>query len=85
MEPVITVDLALERYLAPFQGQRLPFYRFDVVVLGSGVAGASAALAATAGGGSVALVSKDRFSETNTTFGGSSYSLQSLHASRGWL
>jgi L-aspartate oxidase len=68
METLKTVDLALDRYLAPFQGQRLPFYRFDVVVLGSGVAGSSAALAAAAAGSSVALVAKDRFSETNTHY-----------------
>ncbi len=68
MEPLTTVDLTLDRYLAPFQGQRLPFYRFDVVVLGSGVAGASAALAAAAEGSTVALVSKEGFSETNTNY-----------------
>jgi L-aspartate oxidase len=68
METPNTVDLVLERYLAPFQGQRLPFYRFDVVVLGSGAAGSSAALAAAAKGSSVALVAKDRFGETNTHY-----------------
>ena len=61
-------DLDLERFLAPFEARKLAFYRFDVVVLGSGVAGASAALAAARGGASVALVAKDTFCETNTYY-----------------
>ena len=67
MEPQ-HIDLGLDRYLAPFEARRLPFYRFDVVVLGSGVAGATAALAAAQEKGSVALVAKDELEETNTRY-----------------
>src|SRR5688572_18118342 len=67
MEPQ-HIDLGLDRYLAPFEARRLPFYRFDVVVLGSGVAGATAALAAAQEKASVALVAKDELEETNTRY-----------------
>lgn len=63
-----SVDLALERYLAPFQARRLPFYRFDVLVIGSGVAGSTAALAAADAGSSVALVAKKSLQETNSYY-----------------
>ena len=63
-----TVELALERYLAPFQARRLPFYRFDVLVIGSGVAGSTAALAAAEAGSSVALVAKKDLQETNSYY-----------------
>src|SRR5690606_13574780 len=45
-----------------------PSYRFDVVVVGSGVAGAAAALAAAERGLSVAVLSKTDLSETNTRY-----------------
>ena len=61
-------DLELKRYLIPFRSRRLPLYRFDVVVLGSGVAGSSAALAAAQEGAEVALVAKDTLEETNTFY-----------------
>jgi L-aspartate oxidase len=67
MEPQ-HIDLGLDRYLAPFEARRLAFYRFDVVVLGSGVAGATAALAAAREQSSVALVAKDVLEETNTRY-----------------
>lgn len=68
MDRVLSVELDAERYLAPFHARRLPVYRFDVVVLGSGVGGASAALAAAAAGTSVALIAKDELRETNTHY-----------------
>lgn len=58
--------LQFERYLLPFSARTLPAYRFDVLVVGSGVAGASAALAAADRGASVALLAKSDLSETNT-------------------
>ena len=68
MESPRTIELALDRYLAPFRARRLAFYRFDVVVLGTGVAGSAAALAAAEQGGSVALIAKEAFAETNTHY-----------------
>jgi L-aspartate oxidase len=68
MDRLLTVELDFPRYLAPFQSRPLATYRFDVVVVGSGVAGASAALAAAEAGGSVALIAKDQLSETNTLY-----------------
>ncbi|MBI5435481.1 MAG: L-aspartate oxidase [Planctomycetes bacterium] len=58
----------LDRYLIPFQLRQLPLYRFDVVVLGSGVAGNMAALSAASAGASVALIAKDTLAETNTSY-----------------
>jgi L-aspartate oxidase len=60
--------LELERYLLPFRGRRLPLYRFDVVVLGAGVAGSTAALAAAEDGAEVALIAKDSVEESNTLY-----------------
>ncbi len=60
--------LELSRYLTAFQARRLALYRFDVVVLGTGAAGATAALAAARGGASVALIAKDQIAETNTNY-----------------
>ncbi len=62
------LELELERYLTPFRSRRLPLYRFDVVVLGCGCAGSSAALAAAEAGAEVALVAKDTLEETNTFY-----------------
>jgi len=63
-----TSALELSRYLTSFQARRLALYRFDVVVLGTGAAGSTAALAAAKGGASVALIAKDQFAETNTQY-----------------
>ena len=60
--------LELSRYLTSFQARRVALYRFDVVVLGTGAAGASAALAAARSGASVALIAKDQLTETNTQY-----------------
>lgn len=61
-------DLPLDRYLVPFDLRRVPQYRFDVVVLGSGAAGSMVALAAGEAGSSVALVSKAGLGESNTRY-----------------
>lgn len=61
-------DLELDRYLLPFRGRRLPLYHFDVAVLGAGVAGSSAALAAADAGAEVALIAKDSVEESNTLY-----------------
>ena len=68
MDRLQTLELDLARYLAPFHARALATYRFDVVVVGGGVAGASAALAAADAGSSVALVAKDALEETNTVY-----------------
>ena len=66
MEPI--EDLGLDRYLIPFSFRQVPLYRFDVVVIGSGIAGASAALAAANRGASVAVVAKAELRESNTSY-----------------
>ncbi|MBL4770165.1 MAG: L-aspartate oxidase [Planctomycetes bacterium] len=48
----------MNRYLTDFEPQRVPHYRFDVVVVGGGAAGGFAALAAADAGSSVAVVMK---------------------------
>lgn len=52
----------------PFPARRLPVYRADVLVVGSGVAGCCAALAAAGAGAHVMLVSKGRLEDTNTRY-----------------
>jgi L-aspartate oxidase len=63
-----TFPLGLARYLVPFSFRQVPVYRFDVVVVGSGVAGSAAAIAAAGRGASVALVAKAELRETNTVY-----------------
>jgi L-aspartate oxidase len=58
--------LALDRHLVPFSFRQVPWYRFDVVVVGSGIAGSAAALAAADDGASVAVVAKADLLESNT-------------------
>lgn len=60
--------LDLDRYLVPFSLRQVPQYRYDVVVLGSGAAGAVTALSAAAAGASVAVVAKDKIGTTNTAW-----------------
>lgn len=59
-------DLPLHRVGVDLR--RLPLFRFDVLVLGSGVAGASAALAAAESGAQVGLLTKAPLQETNTWY-----------------
>lgn len=61
-------DVGFDRYIAGFEPRRLPQYRFDVLVLGGGCAGISAAVAAASSGASVALVCKDEVRESNTVY-----------------
>ena len=60
--------LDLDRYLVPFTLRQVPQYRYDVVVLGSGAAGAVTALSAAAAGASVAVVCKEGLGTTNTAW-----------------
>lgn len=60
------IDFEFERYLVPFDPRQVPQYRFDVLVVGSGAAGSTAALAAASAGSLVALISKARLSDSNT-------------------
>lgn len=54
------------RHLIPFETSGLPQVFADVVVLGSGIAGNLAALAASAAGARVVVLTKDSASESNT-------------------
>ncbi|MEM8713184.1 MAG: FAD-dependent oxidoreductase, partial [Planctomycetota bacterium] len=60
--------LDLDRYLVPFSLRQVPQYRYDVIVVGSGIAGSIAALAAAAEGASVAVIAKDEVGRTNTSW-----------------
>jgi L-aspartate oxidase len=62
------LDLGLDRYLVPFSFRQVPLYRFDVLVVGGGCAGSSAALAAAEQGASVALITKADLQESNTYY-----------------
>jgi L-aspartate oxidase len=57
---------SLPRQLVGFDPRRVPLYRFDVVVVGGGVAGASAALAAARAGAEVAVLTKSGLERSNT-------------------
>lgn len=68
MPSTSTVDLDFDRYLIPFRARRLPLFHFDVVVLGGGAAGATAALSAADAGAEVAMLSKAGLEESNTVY-----------------
>ena len=56
------------RLLAPFDLRTTPLLRTDVLVLGSGIAGACAALHAADAGAQVLLLAKDEIVDTNTAW-----------------
>ncbi|HEX6811116.1 MAG TPA: L-aspartate oxidase [Planctomycetota bacterium] len=56
------------RHLAPFDLRTTPLLRTDVLVLGSGIAGACAALHAADAGAEVLLLAKDDLGDTNTAW-----------------
>lgn len=58
--------LTQRRYLIPFRAARLPQQITDVLVIGGGVAGLRAAIAAAEGGTDVLLLSKDTIEQSNT-------------------
>src|SRR5438552_12990763 len=68
------------RYLIPFNAARLPQQFTDVLVIGGGVAGLRAAIAAADAGAEVVLLTKDTIDESNTWYaqGGIAAVLQPL-------
>ena len=60
------MTLHSDRHLVEVDLRSIPAYRFDVVVVGGGVAGDAAALAAASYGKSVAVVTKSNLNNTNT-------------------
>jgi len=68
------------RYLIPFKAARLPQQFTDVLVIGGGVAGLRAAIAAAEGGAEVLVLTKDTIAESNTWYaqGGIAAVLQPL-------
>src|SRR5256714_9486037 len=72
--------LTHRRYLIPFRAARLPQQITDVLVIGGGVAGLRAAIAAADAGAEVLLLTKDTIAESNTWYaqGGIAAVLQPL-------
>lgn len=68
------------RYLLPFKANRLPQQFADVLVIGGGVAGLRAAIAAAETGADVLLLTKDQIEQSNTWYaqGGIAAVLQPL-------
>src|ERR1700745_98896 len=68
------------RYLIPFRAARLPQRVTDVLVIGGGVAGLRAAIAAAQTGAEVLLLTKDTVEQSNTWYaqGGIAAVLQPL-------
>lgn len=73
-------SLTHRRYLLPFKAARLPQQITDVLVIGGGVAGLRAAIAAAEGGADVLVMTKDTLDESNTWYaqGGIAAVLQPL-------
>ncbi|MDG1137770.1 MAG: FAD-dependent oxidoreductase, partial [Phycisphaerales bacterium] len=57
-----------DRHLVEVDLRSIPAYRFDVVIVGGGVAGDAAALSAASEGKSVAVVTKSDLSNSNTNW-----------------
>src|SRR5215212_7456653 len=72
--------LTHRRYLIPFKASRLPQQITDVLVIGGGVAGLRAAIAAADAGADVVLLTKDTAEQSNTWYaqGGIAAVLQPL-------
>src|SRR5882724_6528119 len=72
--------LTHRRYLIPFRAARLPQQITDVLVIGGGVAGLRAAIAAAESGADVLLLTKDTVEQSNTWYaqGGIAAVLQPL-------
>lgn len=72
--------LTQRRYLIPFKVSRLPQQVCDVLVIGAGVAGLRAAIAASEKGADVLLITKDSIEQSNTWYaqGGIAAVLQPL-------
>ncbi len=64
----MSANLTDRRYLVSFKAGRLPQRQCDVLVVGGGVAGLRAAIAAADGGADVVLLSKDTVVESNTWY-----------------
>ena len=80
MMPAMLEALSQRRYLIPFKAARLPQQFTDVLVIGGGIAGLRAAIAAAAEGVEVVLLTKDTIDESNTWYaqGGIAAVLQPL-------
>ena len=61
-------ELDLDGRLLSVDSRRVPHYRFDLLVIGGGAAGASAALAGADAGAEVAVLGKGSRKETNTLY-----------------
>ena len=60
------MTLLFDRHLVEVDLRSIPAYRFDIVIVGGGVAGDAAALSAASEGKSVAVVTKASLSTSNT-------------------
>src|SRR5205085_9250837 len=61
-------SVANRRYLVSFKAARLPQQFVDVLVIGGGVAGLRAAIAAADGGADVLVLTKDTIDQSNTWY-----------------
>ena len=59
-------SLTQRRYLIPFRASRLPQLFADVIVIGGGIAGLRAAIAAAEGGADVMVLAKESIEQSNT-------------------